>query len=314
MICRSTIGSRSRYAFASCSAAAILAACSTSQPPLSVLDASRFSVVKRDSAPERPDYPTSGALVYVTNLNPDYSGVTIYDAKSNDPSPLATITAGVSSPVGACVDGDGTLYIVNEPSSSLGWVSEYPLGKTTPIRTITQDINIPAFCAIDAKGNLWVSNIGGPTVTEYVKGSTTPHRTLRKGLTSPDGVAIDHTGNIYVVNDGASSPMPNVKVFPPGGNTPVRTITDGIGSPGGAAVDRHGTLYVANYLPCDIEEYRAGQSKPYRTITKNLNAPTDVAIAKNGWLYEVSMGNQNCGGPAPIVLELRPGSKNHRIA
>jgi hypothetical protein len=41
---------------------------------------------------------------------------------------------------GDCTDGDGTLYVGNDPGSGFGWVSEYALGKTTALRIITQGI------------------------------------------------------------------------------------------------------------------------------------------------------------------------------
>jgi hypothetical protein len=141
-----------------------------------------------------PEYKVSDPLLYIANVNVDYSSVTIYDAKVNNPNPIAVITAGLSEPGGDCIDSDGTLYVTNEPGSSLGWVSEYALGKTKPVRVITTGINIPAECTIDHQGNLWVTNLGGPTVTEYLKGSTEPHTTLKNGLTYPTGIAMTTPG------------------------------------------------------------------------------------------------------------------------
>ena len=121
-------------------------------------------------------------LLYVTNVG--YEDVTVYEATTNDPAPMETISDGLVIPTGACVDGQGTLYVTNEPASG-GWISVYPLGKTTPSRTITDGINVPGYCAIDAKGNLWVTNAGGPNVTEYLEGSKRPHTVITKGLVSP---------------------------------------------------------------------------------------------------------------------------------
>jgi hypothetical protein len=290
-------------------AAALLAGCGGLRAPIGLPNSSGPSVLNRsERIADTPGYEVSASLLYVANVNVDYSSVTIYDAKANNPNPIAIITAGLSEPGGDCIDGDGTLYVTNEPGSSLGWVSEYALGETTPLRVITTGINIPAECAIDRQGNLWVTNFGGPTVTEYLKGSTEPHTTLKNGLTYPVGVAIDHVGNIYVGNNGASGGNSNVVVFRPHRKSPSRTITDGITWPGGIAIDTNGTLYVPNYRQCDIEEYLAGKSKPYRTITEDINAPVDVTFAKNGWMYELNAGNQDCNGPAPIVFEFRPGS------
>lgn len=263
----------------------------------------------RERIAETPEYKVSGPLLYVVNSDGFNTYVSIYAPKTNDPSPIAVITKDLSQPFGDCIDGNGTLYVTNEPGSSLGWVSEYALGKTKPLRLITDGINIPGFCAIDGQGNLWVANVGGPTVTEYLKGSTKVHTTLKNGLSYPNSVAIDNTGHIYVGNVEPYGTS-NVQVFVPGGKSPSRTITDGVTWPEGIAVDASGTLYVPNWLQCNIEEYRAGQSDPYRTLTTEMNGPNDLTFAKNGWMYELNVGQQSCqsDGPAPVILEFRPRS------
>jgi hypothetical protein len=252
-----------------------------------------------------PDYTVSGPLLFVTNFDsPPYDGVTIYDARQDNPSPIAVIDADISEPGGDCIDGEGTLYVANDGSGS-GWISEYALGKTKPLRVITKGISSPAFCAIDGNGNLWVTNIDGP-VTEYLKGSTDPHFTISKGLTYPDGIAIDRQGNIYVGNLNAPTGVSNVKEYPPGRESPSRTITDGVAWPVGIAVDAKGTLYVTNDVsPCNIEEYRAGQSHPYEEITQDIDGPTAMTFAQNGRMYEVNEGGCTGSGPASVILEFR---------
>ena len=145
-------------------------------------------------------YKVTAALLYVTNGSATYNDVRIYQARAKDPAPLATISDGVNTPVGACIDRQGTLYVTNEPSSGPGWISEYPLGKTTPSKMIMDGVNEPGFCAIDAKGNLWVANIYGPNVTEYLFGARKPHAVITAGLVYPIGIAIDHSGSLYVGN------------------------------------------------------------------------------------------------------------------
>ena len=100
---------------------------------------------------------------------------------------MATISDGVDIAVGACIDGHGTLYVTNEPITGLGWVSEYPLGKTKPSEIITDGVKEPGSCAIDADGNLWIANIYGPNVTEYLYGAKKPHRVITNGLAYPLG-------------------------------------------------------------------------------------------------------------------------------
>ena len=260
-------------------------------------------------------YKVSKGLLFVTDSDTFYQrvAVAVYDAKDDNPEPIATITSDVSAPAGDCIDGDGTLYVLNEGVNSNGWVSEYPIGKTKPLKIITNGINGPAFCAIDGQGNLWMTNNGGAhNVTEYLKGATEPHLTITKGLISPIGITFDHEGNLFVANHVLYGTT-NVQVYPPGKKSPSRTITDGITWPVGIAVDVKGTLYVTNdnglSSPCNVEEYRAGESHPFVAITDEINGPTAVTFNKKGRLYEVNGGTQGCSGPWPAILEFRPGSR-----
>ncbi|MGA2760593.1 MAG: hypothetical protein ABSF08_09780, partial [Candidatus Cybelea sp.] len=264
---RSALG---RYALSSCAAAAMLAGCGGSQPPIGAPGAMQTAtsrgrgVAKPRSAAST--YRVSGPLLYVANIGLNLTPLTIYDADANNPKPIATITKDINNSRGTCIDSDGTLYVTNFASGT-GWVSEYALGQTKPLRVITKGIAFPGYCAIDASGNLWVTNLGGDDVTEYLKGSTKLHATITKGLTYPVGIAIDHKGNIYVSNYKPYSAQ-NIQVYAPGSKSPSRTISDGVSSPAGIAVDSHDTLYVTTSTPQgQIEEYRYGQNKPFRTIT-----------------------------------------------
>jgi hypothetical protein len=292
-----------RYALIGCVAAALLADCgaSQSQPPIGTqgpmpLQAqTRFGSTAAAIPGLKPalrslGYKVTPPLLYVTNGNPFYNDVRIYQARAKDPAPLATISDGVNIPLGACIDGQGTLYVTNEPPSGPGWVSEYPLGETTPSKMITDGVNEPGFCAIDSHGNLWVANVGGPNVTEYLKGATKAHRVITSGLGYPIGIAIDRSGNLYVGN-GFGAPAHNVKVYAPGSTSPSRTITDGATSPCGLAVDSNGTLYVANEFQSDVTEYRAGQDDPFQTITQSIKSPGGLTVDKRGILYVANLGN-----------------------
>src|SRR5580658_5445144 len=244
----------SRSALNYCMAAALLTGCGGSQPPIGAPGA------MPQSSSSAVSYAHSGPLLYVSNMG-DAHDVTVYRAGAKDPSPIETISKDLEQPVGICLDGQETLYVVDVN----GWVAEYPAGKTKPSKKITKGLNAPAFCAIDSKGNLWVTNVYGPNVTEYLNGSTKPHTVITKGIVSPDGIAIDHSGNIYVSNHPTPS-SGNVLVYSPGSKSPSRTITDGVTTPIGLTVDAKGTLYVTNSEANNVEEYRSGQSLPYQTI------------------------------------------------
>lgn len=167
-------------------------------------------------------YAHSAPLLYVGNFS-GYDDVKVYPANRKDPSPIAIISDNLDAPTGDCIDGEGTLYVVNEPPG-LGWITEFPAGKTEASKIIKDGINTPAFCAIDSNGNLWVTNIGGQNVTEYEKGSTKPHTIITDGLFYPDGVAFDQSGNMFVANHvtkGTNGYLPgNVVVYESGSIRP----------------------------------------------------------------------------------------------
>lgn len=280
------MGRSARNALSIGAAAVLLAGCGGSQTPIAT---------PLQSLAKPSSYAHSGPLLYVSNGG-DAHDITVYRASAKDPSSIETISSGLQFPLGVCLDGQGTLYAVDND----GWVAEYAAGRTKPSKIITQGINTPGFCAIDSEGNLWVTNLGGPNVTEYLNGSTKPHMVLTKGLHTPDGIAIDHSGNMYISN-GSYGPY-NVVVYPPNGKSPSRTITDGVTGPVGLTVDAHGTLYVANEPQSNVEEYRFGKSHPYRTITVGLDHPVSVTVNKNGYLYVTNYQNS---GP---VVEFAPGS------
>lgn len=287
-------------------AAALLAGCGGSQLPSATPNTLQRSSRTGESVGARslgPAYKTTSPLLYVATFAENLEPLRIYKANAKDPGPLATIREDIYNSSGACIDGDGTLYVTNQASP--GYVSEYALGHTKPVRVITKGINTPAYCAIDASGNLWVTNIGLDDVAEYLKGSTKPYSTITNGLTYPVGIAIDRAGNLYVGNLQPHS-APNIQVYASGSATPSRTITDGITWPVGIAVDAHDTLYVANFTaPGNVEEYRSGESTPYRTITEDLVYPADIVLNKRGWLY-VAVWGYTSG--QSVILEFPPRS------
>lgn len=286
------------YALSICAAAAILAGCGGSPPPIGAAGGAPQGYASARHGRLEP-------LLYVGNIS-GYNDIKVYPADDRNPSPIAVISDGLDGPTGDCIDSDGTLYVVNE-GAGLGWVTEFAAGQTKPSKVISKGINTPAFCAIDSSGNLWVTNIGGPNVTEYEKGSTKPHTTITKGMIYPDGIAIDQSGNMYVANHvtgvsrAATFGPGNVVVYSPGAKSPGRTITDDVVSPVGITVDAAGTLYVTNEGQNNVQEYRFGKSQPYQTITQDMVTPTAVTVDKKGYLYITDHGNS-------VVVEFAPGS------
>jgi hypothetical protein len=275
-----------RYALSGCVAAALIAACGGSQSQVPIGAPGVMPRANAASAQQMSGstYPVKRGLLFVAVTDPEYpyDDVLVFDAKRNNPKPLAVLRDGISEPIAACIDGNKTLYVTNDGGS--GSVSEYALGNMSPSKTITSGIDGPAFCAIDRQGDLWVTNINADDVTEYRPGATKPHSVITNGITYPVGIAIDHAGNLYVANHYSASET-NVQVYRPGATSPSRTITDGVEWPVGIGVDAAGILYVTNLIPGNVSEYRPGKDKPYYTITHDMNGPAAVTFAKNGWMY-----------------------------
>ena len=306
-----------RCALTCCVAVVILASCGGSQPPIGALGAmpqtntiARYAEQGKSQKPRawRLGYKGSPPLLY--SVNNENWNVAVYRAKAKDPSPLATITDGLSLSFGACIDDQGTLYVTNEPPSA-GWVSEYPLGETTPSTIIKDGISEPAYCTIDVNGNLWVANAGGANVAEYLKGSKKPHLLITNSLVHPVGIAFDRSGNLYVGN-GYGAPQQNVEVYAPGSTSPSRTIINGVTSPTGLAVDANGTLYVANVYQNTVAEYRSGQDDPFQTITQAIEHPGALTVDKKGVLYVSNIGNSRVvefasGALTPLKRQISKG-------
>jgi len=289
-------------ALTSCVAAAMLAGCGGSQATITALGpTSQSFLIAKDRSRQR---------LFVTEYTSNV--VLVYDATAKDPSPEKRITIGVSEPSGDCIDGNGTLYVVNYEGDFPhfnGWVSEYPHGTRRPSRIIKKGMGSPLYCAIDSAGNLWVTDAyvyrlkrrSGPSLVEYMEGSREPDTIITKGLINPLGIAIDGSGNIYVANGEEGSSGGNVVVYAPGTKIPARTITEGVTSPIGIAIDANGTLYVPNISQNDVAEFKSGASEPYQTITQGLDQPVGVTVNEEGWLYVVNAGDNS-------VAEFPPGS------
>ncbi|HEX3370252.1 MAG TPA: hypothetical protein VHS56_11800 [Candidatus Cybelea sp.] len=287
------MGSLDRFALSIGAAAALLSGCGSQTTFVAPEAMEQNTAVARD-----PLQPRLFVTEYTRNT------VLVYDTSAKNPRPERHITIGLDEPSGDCIDGNGTLYVLN----AAGWVSEYPAGRSRPTRIIKKNLGEPVFCAIDGAGDLWLTSPyvfrfkrrSGPSLIEYTPGSRKPATILMKGLTNPLGVAIDQSGNIYVANRRSSS-SGNVVVYAPGKKIPFRTITDGVTSPVGIAVDANGTLYVANIDQNTVAEFKFGAGEPYQTITQGLDDPVDVTVNAQGWLYVTNDGSSS-------IAEFAPGS------
>jgi DNA-binding beta-propeller fold protein YncE len=307
--------------FGAITAAVLLAACGMGvrAVPTTSGPTGRFVTSPAD---ERLSHDKSGSLLYVTDWYPtgcnpsgqhckQYGEVYVYDARLNNPPPLATITDRVNTPTVACLDSKGVLYVANshaDPLPKHGWISEYLPGQTKPSLIIRKGINIAYGCAIDANDNLLVSNAGGINITEYKPGKTEPTVILnaKNGLFAPAPIALDSSGNLYVINNNYAGHA-NVQIFAPGAKQPTTTITNGAWWPQGIAVDANGTLYISNFPTSSrrgaVTEFHSGQTAPFLTILDDSWEPWGLTVNRRGRLFVSDSQNSQ-----QSIIEFAPGS------
>lgn len=144
---------------AGCAAAALLAACGGSQPPIGAPDA----MPQSRAIAERAGYTGSWMLpeakgedlLYVANY---FAAVNVYNYKNLK---LVGTLSGLNAPGGECVDERGDVFITDVRGAS---VVEYAHGGTSPIATLSDSGYYPNDCFVDpASGDLCVANLdGGP--------------------------------------------------------------------------------------------------------------------------------------------------------
>ena len=129
----------SRHALITCVAAAVLAGCSGSQPPIGT---SASPQLLGDAAPTPlpsgavshrasglvPRYPQSSQpLLYIGSDNP--SAIDIFPLTGPNQQQIGTISNGVGAPWGLSIDANDSLYVANAGN---GTVTVYPYGSTIP--------------------------------------------------------------------------------------------------------------------------------------------------------------------------------------
>jgi hypothetical protein len=180
------------------SAAALLAGCGGSQPPISASSAvpqtATIAVhVERGKSWMLPA-AKNGDLLYVGGGGLDHGYLHVY---SYPQGKLVGKITGLVEPYGECVDSAGDLWVVtNEPPEAI----EYAHGGTTPIATLNVPTNDYAYgCAVDpTTGNLAVTSGTGVFVYQNAQGTPTAYN----DWDIPDYCSYDNKGNLFVVVGG----------------------------------------------------------------------------------------------------------------
>jgi hypothetical protein len=297
-----------RYLLGGFVAAAMLAGCGGSQPPIGALGAmpqsSRSLNVTHSARPATKSADTKWFL-YVGIQNA--IGETQFEVYPLGARKPVREYGGTLGPVTMVLDPWNDIYTTdNNPSG--GRITAYTPGGRSVLLGI--DGYPSRGLAFDAKGNLYATWLGG-FVAKYAPRSTKQIRTIKA---SGDALAVDSKGNLYVGQLGGSGSHAAVLVFPRGAKKPTRTITTGIHVPVALLVDKSNDLYVANCNHCyyrpgsgSVTEYAYGNSTPLRTITDGIDSPMAMALGTSGLLFVANYGFFGSGsvtvyssGTAPV--------------
>jgi hypothetical protein len=190
------ISSLSRFAFAVCPLAAILAGCGGSQ--LAVLGATPSSTASaKHGAPARSWIdPTAsrGDLVYVSAGK----DVDVYSYPGGEL--VGTIASGFTAATGLCSDASGNVWIINASYFGTSTLVEYAHGGNAPIATLQDpNKNIPEACSVDSlTGNLAVANVNANiAVYANARGSPTYYSTYGF-VKEVRTIAYDGSGDLYM--------------------------------------------------------------------------------------------------------------------
>ena len=272
----------SRYALSSCVAAALLAGCGGSQPPIGAPGA---LALQSQAASEQH-------RIYVTT-NPGYQILT-YKLDGEQTPPEIT---GVTNPWGLAAR-NRKLYAVEycNPSrcdDGSGGILTFTVGGF-PAKPTISGLTVPDGIAVDGHGKIYVTNWCSPTRCGRAHGeiltydsSGNPSSPTIPILGRPVGVTVDERGKIYVTDaDTRDSAM--TAYLPNGQRTPP-TIKGVSGA--GVAVDRNGKIYIVNQGANMITTYTPNGKPTTPTITSGLDAPYFIAIGEYGKIYVTNAGN-----------------------
>jgi hypothetical protein len=263
----------SRYALSSCVAAAMIAGCGGSQPPIGAPGAIPQTSAIVAHADRGKSWMLSEAkgedLLYVSN---EQTGVSVF---SYPDGPKVGSVSGGSLPIGLCSDSEGNVFIVDREGQQ---IFEYAHGGTNPITTLEDTGNDPQGCGVDPNsGDLAVAG-GGPQVSAniaiYPTGSGSP-KVYDAGAGVFAWCTYDSSGNIFASVGGSNSNYGGIVELPKGGSSFMPISIDQRLGAGGAVQWDGSHLYVGDphgwngtHGPTTI--YRVQVSGSTGTVTKTI--------------------------------------------
>ncbi len=173
----------SRYLLTSCVAAAMLAGCSGSQPPIGAPVGATSAVVGKDQS-----------LLYIS----DGQSGDIYMVSLPSGRLVGKLT-GFNGPTGNCVDQHGNVFVDN---SGEGQVRAYAHGAKTAFRVLNDSSWEPYACSVDrTTGNLAVCNLRTGqtlgTIAVYAKAKGAARHYRYSGVSNFWYCAYDGDGNLF---------------------------------------------------------------------------------------------------------------------
>ena len=183
------------YALSGCVAAALLAGCGGSQPPIGapgVMQPSRTIAAdaERGGSWMLPQVKSQD-LLYVA----DYATQAVYVYSYPQGKLVATLT-GFKNPQGLCADKSGDVFVADYDTG----IIEYAHGGKKPIEILTDPDGSPVACSVDpTSGNLAVSIETGSTgaVSIYKNAKGTPKTYFYSKSQGSNGCSYDNVGDLF---------------------------------------------------------------------------------------------------------------------
>ena len=227
-----------------------------------------------------PIAAVTGSFIYVAD--PDSDAVWIFPASGADPSPVRSITQGVSGPAGVAIDKAGTAYVANSNNDT---VTLYHAGHASPSLTLRQGLTRPTAVAVDSRGNVWVSNELGSftgSVVEFPAGSTKPSMIIPH--LNPYGIALDSADNLYVEN--YTNTVAQVSVYARGSTKPAKSFgSKDLIEPLGITIGSTGDVYVCDYQYNKIFVYAPHTYALLHKVFVEQGSLSGVTLSSNQRLY-----------------------------
>jgi DNA-binding beta-propeller fold protein YncE len=230
-------------------------------------------------------------------------------------------TSGLYAPLGAVVDADGNIYILDTGHARVLKETLSSGGYTESILP-TSVLAWPLGIAVDGGGNIYIADTYNQRLLKetYSSGSYT-ESTVPTGAPYPRGVAVDGSGNIYIVDPENN----RVLIETLSSNSYIESTlpTSTLASPLRIAVDGSGNLYIADFNNRRVlkETLSSGGYIESTLPTNLLYPPSGVAVDGIGNVYITDSDNNrvlketlSAGSYTETTLQTSPLSEPNGIA